>query len=250
MGVVASLGCALAGVSGCSFLYSEDALTSGKQGDAGPSEAGVSTCNSALVFCDGFERGLDAWTQDLQGGGGVAVDSVHAFRGNGALHASMPAGGTGPFGVHAALERVQSWGKPVHMRFFVYLPSPLHRGNMGLLMLREASPAQGTLYLYTVGEPNNFVVVDSQLVRDSGTSGPLRAVALDTWVCFQVSIDGTSATLRMGDEEPLATVSFEVSTEKMLLNLGAHLNGAPDDPSYDVWFDEIAVDSDPIGCAR
>jgi hypothetical protein len=54
----------------------------------------------------------------------------------------------------------------------------------------------------------------------------------------------------MNDESPLTMLSFSASTENMTLALGPTVKGSPDDPAYDVWIDELAVDNRPIGCAR
>jgi hypothetical protein len=265
MFVVAAIACGLSGILGCSLLYSADAISNARRdepspdgaagGDAGGEDAGgdaggdtsvVSTCDSPHVFCDGFEHGLGAWNQDTANGGTVTVDTLHRFRGNSALHASLPAGATN---IKAALTRTQSWGRPVYIRFFVYLTSPLYPADLGLLQVQEPAPSQAILFLYTNGFPN-YVAFGSQSAPDASTSGPLVEVPLETWVCMEVALDGTNATLRMnGGDTPLATVTFVASTENVLLNLGLHVSQSSN-PAFDAWFDEVAVDNHPIGCTQ
>jgi hypothetical protein len=261
MAVLAAAGCGLSGVLSCSLLYSADAI-SGAPSDASsdaPSDASEAApspeggtdaptpCDPSFVFCEGFEHGLDAWTPDTKNGGTVTTDSTHAYRGAYALHTFLP-GHT--VDLHAAIKYKQPWGSPVYVRFFVYLTSPLHPAYMSLLFFTEPAPSGAALALATNGPPGDNLTFDS-LAADGGGSGALSSIPLDTWVCLEVAIDGTSGSLWMnGSAKPLATVGFVAPTDTVTLGLGPHVGGSTIDAAYDAWFDDVAVSHQAIGCAR
>jgi hypothetical protein len=195
--------------------------------------------------CDGFENGLAAWSVESSGGGAVATDRAHVFRGNFAMHAQLgPVTTTGAV-MQAVVQRTQAWPEPMFIRFFVYMPSPSPTSAAVLLDLNTA--AGGMLLLLLGG--GGQITLESFGLPDAG-SATSTAMPLDQWVCIEEELDGSSVTLYRNGTRIL-TKAFPVPTQGIVMDLGLTYDfGQMNDPAHEAWFDEFAVDTTRVGCDR
>ena len=235
--------------SGCSLLYSTDAISS-QTADAGPEggAGGPSLCDaSSFVFCDGLENGFGA-TAVANGGGAPTLDSRHVYRGQFALLSTMPATTVGS-SMTAQILASQSWPAHLFVRFFAYLPSPWPVGadlftaldgtNNGVALYLTENDA--ALSIINFGPSTNGIAISS-------TRAPLAQ-----WVCFEMEVDSTGRDVNVWMNGS-AVGDLSGSTpigDPQLLSVGL-LYDKPSAiwPAYDAWFDEFAVDTSRIGCLR
>jgi hypothetical protein len=241
-------------------LYSTDAISS-QTGDAGqgseagdsgtPADAGPgnpSLCDAShFVFCDGFENGFGAQTI-ARGGGAPTVDSTHVYRGAFAFRASLPATDAGAT-MSALVELGQAWPAHVFMRLFAFLPVPLAPSGAGLLNYVDAVGAGVVLF---VPGNNPGLFLQSFNLPDSGIARSSTPAPLGGWICVEMEVDTLAHVVNVWmNENALSDLTETLPVGNLsLLNVGLSYNGAPAGPAYEAWFDEIAVDTSRIGCAR
>ena len=243
--VALALGAAGSASSGCSILYSTDAISS-ETDDAGApvGPGGPSLCDpSHFVFCDGFENGFDGITPVANGGGMPTVDSAHVYRGGQALHSFMPETTVGA-NVTAQVLLSQPWPAHVFVRFFAFFPHPWSIGA-DLLTYVDANNDGLALFMSPT--------VATLAIANFGTNSVLSAThgQVDQWTCFELEVDSTAHLAKAWmNGSPLSDLS-ETTQVGNLQFLGVGLlygdaSGAW--PKYDAWFDEVAVSTSFIGC--
>jgi hypothetical protein len=245
---------------GCTLLYDFGRLEGPSVGadasneggpDGGADAAGPSLCDDSFAFCDGFENGLGAWTPTTSGGGTVRIDSTHVFRGNFALHATLPPVTTSGTAMEAYLVRSQLWPAPLYMRFFVYLlPPPARLSPTDLFFVNNAPPQLAGVALYVTAQNESAALgAFGGAGNATVTSAPLPAAK---WLCLELEADGTHAFAWIaGEASPALTLPFSANVGQLLANLGLqYASATAGDGAYDAWFDEIAVDSKRVYCSR
>jgi hypothetical protein len=210
-------------------------------------DGGASGCaGKSFALCEDFESGAIApsvW-QVVQNQGTVTVDGLHVHGGRFAMHAhtalaTIMSNPTAQLSTMTIFPALQS---DFYFRAFFYLPvastAPTDtlmatQGSDGMAVAREGG--SGMLGLQEFGAQNQDV---------SST----RTVSTGQWTCIewhaghdsQVSVDGAGAiTLANTATAPFTLVSF-----------GTSLFQVTDSSPTDMWVDDVAIDSAPIGCAR
>jgi hypothetical protein len=223
-----------------------DAGDSGTPGDAGP--GGPSLCDAShFVFCDGFENGFGAQAI-ARGGGATAVDSTHVYRGAFAFRASMPATTAGAT-VSALIEPGQAWPAHVFLRVFAFLPVPLTPLGAGLFNYVDAAGAG--LVLFVPGN-NPGLYVQSFNFPDAGLARSSTRAPLGSWFCAEMEVDTVAHVVNVWmNENALSDLSETLPVGNLsTLDTGLSYTAAPASPAYEAWYDELAVDTSRIGCAR
>jgi hypothetical protein len=258
IGASLAAGAAASSLTACELVFPDVVRDSGASGDAkapndssaldaGPSLCGMEPADSGIVFCDGFEHELDAWTVVMNGGGIVDISSAEAYRGSHSLHTTLPGMAT-TVAMTAEVNHRQDWPQPLFARFFALLPSPSAPAYAtSLLILNTTSPTIEGIETFLTGGNASIALSTFSSLHSANSNVPVP----DRWICFELEVDGSNATLTVSDASEPLTVSFPVATEGLLLDLGlAYATPTPATPSYEGLFDEIAVGSKPISCAE
>jgi hypothetical protein len=258
------------GALGCSLLYNTDALTSGMPDagtdagtdaatdagtdaatDADPGPGGPSLCAaSPFVFCDGFEKGYGALLDNV-GGGAATTDTTHVYRGTFALRSSLAATVDGGGRMAAQVEQMQTWPPHVFVRVFAFVPTPVPPQGAGLLNYLDVTETAG-LSMYVPGSDPSSLFVSSFGVPSPNTAQALLPVALGGWICVELEVDSTTHAVNVWvDGDALNDLSETVPVGSLgILSVGLNYDKPPAGPAYEAWFDEAAVDTTRIGCAR
>lgn len=229
----------------------EDAFEDASDGSLGDDAAGP-PCPTGVLFCDGFEQGLGAWPQTEKNDGTIGLDTTHVHRGAeavGALENAITQQGGNPY---VTIDHTQTWPPHFWVRFFVYVPSPFPPSNAALLNLIQQSGIYPGIQLYLAGGTGNVSMTTFLTGNDhdwrSATTSPL-----DQWVCFEVETDVPNGTVHVSmnathladlDQMGISLPSPNVTK----LGLGFY-NPNTQGP-YEVWLDDVIVDSKAIGCAK
>ncbi|MBX7101378.1 MAG: hypothetical protein K1X89_26930, partial [Myxococcaceae bacterium] len=235
---------------------------------------GASRCSTAGVrFCEDFETGgfsPGTWTQ-LTKNGTLTIDSTHVARGNKAMHVHV----VNEAGNFARIRNLTQFkptnypGKVYFGRVFGFVTpaaSTVHNSFIGTVGTLP-NPDGGTSKLtsvYAVDMVNQAFVSHFGL-REAGTvlydtgARSTKAVPLGAWHCWEWKWDGQN------NEEHFWLDEVEVLDAAVLpnkhwyapqpfdsLEIGLRLYHTEDAgfTAYDVWFDELALDDQRIGCRR
>ncbi len=210
-------------------------------------------CATGVLFCDGFEQGLGAWPQIEQTNGTIGLDTTHVHRGTEAVRAHMDAITQQGGNPAVTIDHQQAWPAHFWMRFFVYAPSPFPPSNGGaLLNLIQGSGADPGLQLFLSPGSANVSLTTYNTGNDQ-TWGSSTTSPLDQWVCFEVEVDVPSETVNIAmngldladvDRTGLTLPSADIT------KLGLGFFNPSTQGAYDAWFDDVIVDSQPIGCTK
>jgi hypothetical protein len=141
----------------------------------------------------------------------------------------------------------------VALRFFVYLPSPTPFAGWRLAsMLDRNDPNIGAML---------FVDADGRFVLTRPTGADTisaTTLPLDRWACVEWQLTrgptGGSRVFLDGQEISdltLTATAVEPPAGVTLMGVGMAFFGNGNlQPAYDLWVDELIVDSSPIGCSR
>jgi hypothetical protein len=205
----------------------------------------------ALV-CSGFERpDLSEWSDVIVvNQASVAQTDARAHEGEGALHAASR--GDESAGVVAAEFPAVTSGE-VYLRAYVFVP---------------AEPITETMNLFFLGDyatPDPFAGTDFNIERDalsiySPGNAPDRVTSAtlfprDRWVCFELAmtLSKDAGAVRVSLDGALGLEQTGMNT---LPDGGVHLLRAGVDWSslqtapFDVYIDDLVVDTAPIGCGE
>ena len=216
-----------------------DAATFNCDGGGGPSKCG----SAGTVVCEDFETNFPGtlWSTFMGG-----VDSSFAFRGAKSYHFTSVASQEMNIG-----ESMLVPAPDIYVRAFVYVKSaPV---NQDCILM--------SLY-YATGSPTppglGLTLINGQLGSWNGVaaSAPYTVatdpVPTDCWTCFEWHVRSDHAgliELWIDDKlEATSTVQDTLPAQGFLDTV--HFAWVCDASGIDVWFDEIAIDSKPIGCAR
>jgi hypothetical protein len=235
---------------------SDGAASDGAASDGAP---GGSLCPNGLLFCEGFESGLNGtiWSTTAQNTM-VTLDPGRAYRGTHSLHvyldAATPAQGDAVMNGWVAEKKSFVGAQPVlAMRFFLYLPAN--------------PPTQHTIFLRALGANGyfDFSQVNDHLWGgaygngngDQGTAGP--AIPTDQWVCMEWQLTNMGAhedvVLYMNGAQALHLTNYggvpinSLAVTNLYVGAAYHSSGQTI-PAHDIWIDELAVDTQRIGCTR
>jgi hypothetical protein len=216
--------------------------------------SGLSRCASAgTLLCESFEDGLDAnvWTQLISGEGTVTVDGTRAFRGSKSLHVNVVNAGH-----KAAISETKTFpitNNIVFARMFVWFDTFTTGAHF---TMAEAPQTAAGAWIRFGGQGGKYGVG-----TDHGASGDwlqqdTAPVPTKQWTCiefefksdtneFHVWLDDVERTaLNVGAKQHPGFVMPPFTS--LWFGWQTYSNQAPGE----LWIDEIAIDSKPIGCAR
>ncbi len=224
-----------------------------------------SLCATAGVkLCDGFEGGsidLTKWGTRVEPKGMIGVDNTMAYRGGFSLHAHF---GTTSFQGYSGAEvrEVITFPQdPVYIRAFMFLPSNLPPVDVQFMRVEQDGDPFGGLGLEVL--PNRTLTnYDYNLPQKHFSMASAMKMPLGRWVCVewrvapltsmpdggfagetQVWLDGTELV-----DQRLSGIA--VSPPLLHAAIGMDCTAGSQVPPVDMWFDEIAIDDKPIGCAK
>jgi hypothetical protein len=217
--------------------------------------SGASRCaSSGALLCESFENGLDAtvWTQLIGGTGTATVDEVHAFRGTKALHIAV----VGTTGHKAAISETKTFpiaNNILYARMFIWFDTFTTGAHF---TMAEAPQTAAGAWIRFGGQGGKYGVG-----TDHGASGDwlqqdTAPVPTKQWTCIEFELKSDTNEFHVWQDD----------VERTALNVGAKQhNGFVMPPFTSLWFgwqtysnqapgelwiDEIAIDSKPIGCAK
>jgi len=232
---------------------------SGNAGSAGAASADYCAARTGLTFCETFEAqgagqavAKPPWTPAVNGDGQVVIDDQVAHSGQHSLkvHGSgfttflVLNGGTFP----------PTTG-PLHVRMFVRLSEAMTGGhNTFLVADTQAAPGAGNTFrlgemnamlMYTVSGDTHGALANENYYNDHL---PGAALAAMTWSCVEVVLD---------HQKPEVAVSLDGKSVPDLHHTDWALDAYDTlrfgfekyaGPVSDVWYDDIAVGTAPLGC--
>jgi len=248
-----------------------DATPPGDSRD-GPSSGGSSAagCQGATV-CEDFESTAvgstpgTPWTistPSCMGAGTLAVDSAQAHRGAHALKIA----GKGNFCDHVFLSSAApaTMTGTLHARFYVRFETAFAAAHTTFLALADSTDAKdlrmgGQQGIFMFNRELNDATLPA--LSPAGIAQSL-APAAGTWYCVELAIDGAGHTLRASidgvaraglalDTTPTPDIDQQWlngpvwSPRLQNIRFGWEAYGGP---AMNLWFDDIAIGTAPIGC--
>ena len=214
---------------------------------------GPSRCDTAGVqLCESFENGLSAsiWTTNQSGDATAVVDTMQAARGSKALHVKTTAGNG-----HAYVTEKMTFPAPantLYARMFVYLGDPLTTNGHFSLAEGDGTGSSGARF----GGQNKFLGVGTDGASGDWTDKDNKLIPAQTWMCFELELNGATNDFHGWWDDVERTAlhrgamqhSGFVMPQLNALWFGWYMYNATE--PQDLWIDEIAIDSKPIGCAK
>lgn len=245
-----------------------EAMTHPEAASAGPLPC------SALPLCDGFESAAvggppdpQLWTisqPDCTGSGTLAVDGSEAHSGK----QSVKVDGGGGYCDHIFISNasaVAALGPQVYTRLFVRVAAPLGAGHVSFLAMKDSADMGGDV---RVGGQDMVLMYNREsddatlpVMSPTGT-GESVALAANTWTCIESHFDETAGTIDTWvDGKEIAglvengTPVPDVSTQ-WLSQAGWKPTLADfrigwesySGQTMTLWFDDVALASQRIGC--
>ena len=226
----------------------------GAGGVGGYGFMGASRCATAgTQLCESFESDLDAtlWTTTSTGDATVTVDAMHA-RGTKALHVKTIAGSG-----HAYITERRTFpatGNTLYARMFLWFEDGIT--TQGHFSLVEGAGTGTAAVARFGGQFQEFGVGTDHGMSGDWTDHDTVLIPSKQWICVEVEFDGAANAFHVWTDEVHRTAldsganrhaSF-VMPQFTSLWFGWWMYNATE--PQDLWIDEIAVDSKPIGCAK
>jgi hypothetical protein len=222
----------------------------------------VSCANAGVLLCEDFENGLDTtkWPTSSSLNATAVIDGTQHHRGANALHASMPALSTdgGAVNVQGNINHLASLPSPVFIRAFVMFSSASPQSEVSFIVANQSHSPYYGLQVELWEQNGNYAVTDwaaSPVLNVS--NGPASAAA--TWNCLEWELEppATSGTATstmdfwVNDTEAtnLHLTSITLSDVGQL-SFGLGFYQATTLPAYDMWIDDIYVDTSRVGCTK
>jgi hypothetical protein len=214
------------------------------------------TCPSAGVpFCDSFEgTQIDSskWTIENDGSGKIEIDSSLAYRGHSSLHAHLNALPKSAYAAAIIKETATFPATEVYARAYVYVPSAFTNDPAAIVGASQTSGTGSGISLQL--EQGGFSLYDD-LRAPAQSTGNAGTMPKNTWVCVQwgvkVATAGSSRVWVGGVEQPAPALTADTTSTPPLGQLTVGLMTSAflgNVPARDVWIDEIAVSTKPLGC--
>jgi hypothetical protein len=256
LALVAGGGCALLAGLGDEYAAGpvRDASSTGDAGtpsDAGSadrvaSDVGATACADAgYLFCDDFERTLSAWTVPGTALGTVSIDTKFACRGSGSAHfvelVTTPNSGDI---YELALKRPSAFPDHFYVRVFVRF---------------EIKPNPDIAFLETYGGPAGVQeeVNSGQFEGENFNFGTNRGWSdvpprIGQCDCIEMEVDRTKGDVVVSvNGTQTSTTSYGTIPALDTLQIGPSAKAPSTQPfTEEMWMDDVAYDSKPIGCAR
>jgi hypothetical protein len=199
--------------------------------------------------------------------GVITTDSAHVYRGTQALHFQLynSAGSNSPY-INLELQK-RMWSgfspapNPTYVRFFLYMPVKVPNIYGTFSPFTDQQNGPGSYYgILSIDLDMNSLIPNigasnwtPNVARVSGSS----ALPLNQWTCLEfqveVNVSGSDPTfLKLLINDSLAITGNAVDGV-VASSLGVGFGGGalpPNTPTTDFWIDEVAIDTNPIGCSK
>jgi hypothetical protein len=218
---------------------------------------GGSTCGTAgVLICDGFEGSLGSnWSGNTMADGPRTIDTTMAYRGIGSLKVHINQVTSAHYVKSIIVDTISPSVNPTYVRAFVRFSSATTTQNFWLASYENANFDGITFEL----NGNRTVKLGSWGLSPQLDATSTVMLAADTWHCLEwriqtrVTGSGTTSfvTARRSDADIANAGVIEVPSGAPLnfIKFGVEEQMNPT-PAFDVWFDEIMIDTQPIGCAK
>jgi hypothetical protein len=197
-----------------------------------------------MLVCSGFEDpSLSEWSRTLAQGGAARRTTSHAHAGSGALE--VQTSGTGGMAVVVADGLLPHASQELHVRAYAYVPKSEAMIAQALVTVADAALTSG-ISLLTKG--GRFALLAQAGEIEQSTK---LAVPTDTWFCLELDLllgegDGSVALTIDGVESGVVPKIDRVApTGVTHVALGSVV---ADPQSSQLWIDDVAIDTKPVGC--
>jgi hypothetical protein len=212
---------------------------------------------AAPLLVEGFENGLGApWSSNISAGSSITVDSVHVHRGTKALHVHAAAVNP-PTTTSEQVDIVETAVVPLpdfYLRAFVFVPSGADPTSVAIFAVDQASsPFKGINLNLEAGSLSSFNNIPATSVSFKATTPILPT---NQFVCIEWRIkESTNGYAHAFVENSEVTAlspnqSTQPDPRVGLVGLGLIAFPSKAVAARDVWFDDIIVDDNPIGCTK
>jgi hypothetical protein len=235
-----------------------DAQTGGNGGGHGASGGGgggVPTCvGSQAIICDSFEAPLldtSTWFE-ATAGGTVTIDSVHVNSGERALHLHVNPVAQGEFG-HAFIGEgtLSATADQLYARGYFYFPE-LSSMSFNLMGYGQGSDPFAALDVLVApaGNLQLFQSVSGQTQLDLGATPPIGEWFCVEWLVRFEPDERVRLWFENDESTDFDPAQPTVSDPRMqFFQVGPLFYYPPSNlPAFDMWVDDVVVDSSPIGC--
>jgi hypothetical protein len=231
------------------------AADTGKDSTATDAPPGAGCAGSTLALCEDFETGmLDAKTwKAIQTGGTATLDATRAARGSKySLHVHVNPGSDTTVGILES-KTFPALKGALFARAFIYIPgamvASLFMGDRhSRLMYAQGANPYGE---YAIGIWNGGLIQNHYSPNDDSQDTKMLP-PFDEWFCLEYELDSTAGNVKgyLNDVEikGLEHMGWP-PTNVATLQFGVDRYGSFP-VAEDIWFDDVAVDSSRIGCAR
>jgi hypothetical protein len=222
--------------------------------EGGANDAGSGGCPSATaLLCEGFETGkVDAstWTSNTQEAT-LTVDTMHVHSGTYALHihASADAGAdatlnetkTFPAAAGHFFGRVMMW---------MDAPSPQSHATYAWASDKTEDTSDTS---YTLASQYQTVMALADFGGNETYDHSATALPTGGWACYEWEFDGTDGKANFWlNSTPLTDIAEKAWGKTQFTNfqLGFHMweSDAPNPSSFDLWYDDLVIDTSRVGC--
>jgi uncharacterized protein YjbI with pentapeptide repeats len=226
-----------------------------------PPCSGTSRCATAgVLLCENFESGTiqAPWAARVDTGASAVFDSARTCRGSQALHLTTPALGSSQQIASYLFEETELPTSTFYLRAFVYAPAQTwpDPSNTMLQAFQTATPFDDVSFVIETGGFMRNVASAGTFARSTLSAAPFPT---DRWVCVEweiVSATGATGALHTWlDGALLQSAELTSAVTQPSPALGAVAIGIDYQPTttssqLDLWIDEIAIDTKPIGCNK
>jgi hypothetical protein len=251
-----------------SDVVTETSTLDAANDSSAPVDAGTSAslcATSTFRLCDGFEgASIDTslWSMKLETNATVTIDSTHVARGASALHVHTGLGDAGdPAGTIGDLRTEHGFPFPnddIWGRVFVYMAGQSPDMHTNMVEAVGDLPGDAGESHYRVGVSTNHVIAGNYIPGDYADHST-TTMPLDQWSCFEWHFDGQNSEYHFylnGNEITDMAILADASPPWTAppfayVEMGLHLyHDLTTIPTLDVWYDEMALDSSRITCAK
>lgn len=214
-----------------------------------PDAAPAGNCKqSGVLYCEDFESDLPAFWDQISFNGIIARDQSRAYRGHASFHANVNVVPTKT--AWARLSETMTIPEPDrYMRSFVYLPKASAMNDMVFMMTDDPKGYSAIGLGFTAGKMEIWSWGDS-----AAKAGDPALFPTDRWVCVEWHLHhaGNQSTMDVWRDGQAVVTAAAVTNKGTLPAMWAGIYSNSDNQAgtADVWYDDVAIDSKPIGCTK
>jgi hypothetical protein len=207
------------------------------------------------LLSEGFENGIGAatWTME-ETAGSANIDPNRTHRGFYSLHIQQNALGPGQSSRADVFESLAVPLPDAWIRVFAYVPAGFDPGSVSILSLEQTGTAHKGMRLNL--SQGSFATIDSAPTPPQTLTATMPPMATEQWVCLEwhvhVGASGYAKLYMEGVEVTALTAAQNTQPLPTVgqIALGLIATAATPAAGREIWFDDLAVDFNPIGCAK